>query len=102
MKLLHRQAILPALAVALVVARGGCSVGASATPTATPQPRPTATPAALSLITSGHLTVGTDADYAPMESTKPGTATYVGVDIDLAGALAKAMGLQGVKYVDEY
>jgi polar amino acid transport system substrate-binding protein len=37
-----------------------------------------------------------------MESTKPGTTTYVGADIDLAGALAKAMGLQGVKFVDEY
>jgi polar amino acid transport system substrate-binding protein len=91
---------VPALAFCLALA--GCGSSSTASPTATPVPKATATPAALGLITSGYLTVGTDADYAPMESTKPGTTTYVGVDIDLAHALAKAMGLQGVHFVDGY
>lgn len=104
MQFMHRPLALAPLVLALIVTLSGCSVGTigSASPTATPQPRPTATPAALGLISSGYLTVGTDADYAPMESTKPGSSTYVGVDIDLANALAKAMGLQGVKFVDKY
>jgi polar amino acid transport system substrate-binding protein len=102
MKFLHLKATLPALAFTLAVALTGCGFGSSSSSSPTATPKPTATPAALGLISSGHLTVGTDADYAPMESTKPGTTTYVGVDIDLAGALAKAMGLQGVKFVDAY
>ena len=91
------------LFLSLAVALTGCGLGStSASPTATAQPRPTATMAALGLVTADYLTVGTDADYAPMESTKPGTTTYVGVDIDLATALAKALGLKGVKFVDGY
>jgi polar amino acid transport system substrate-binding protein len=101
MKCLRHKAAFAAFAFVLVVVVTGCG-SSSASPTATPIPRPTATPAALSLITSGHLTVGTDADYAPMESTNPQTSTYVGADIDLASALAKAMGLQSVTYVDKY
>jgi polar amino acid transport system substrate-binding protein len=58
-------------------------------------------PAAVKLINAGYLTVGTDATYPPMESSavnRPGT--YIGADIDLANALAKAMGLKGAKIVN--
>jgi polar amino acid transport system substrate-binding protein len=39
--------------------------------------------------------VGSDTSYPPMESKDPQTQQYVGADVDLAGALAKAMGLKG-------
>ena len=53
----------------------------------------------LDLITSGTLTIGTDATYPPMESVDPQTSQFVGADIDLGTALAKAMGLK-VKWVN--
>lgn len=56
--------------------------------------------AALKLIHPGFLTVGSDTTYPPMEASNlnhPGT--YRGADIDLANALARAMGLRGAKIV---
>lgn len=58
-------------------------------------------PVRLSLVHPGVLSVGTDASYPPMESSnvhRPGT--YVGADIDLAGALAKAAGIKSTRIVD--
>lgn len=54
----------------------------------------------LRLIHPGVLYVGSDTTYPPMESTnvaRPGT--YIGADVDLANALAKAMGLRGARIV---
>lgn len=54
----------------------------------------------LHLVKPGYLSVGSDTSYPPMESadTKhPGT--YIGADIDLANALARAMGLKGARIV---
>jgi len=56
--------------------------------------------AALKLKNAGYLTVGTDATYPPMESYDSAAHQYVGADIDLANALAKAMGLKGAKIVN--
>jgi len=55
----------------------------------------------LGLIRAGYLTVGSDTTYPPMESTDPNhPGRYVGADIDLAAALAKAMGLKGALIVN--
>jgi polar amino acid transport system substrate-binding protein len=54
----------------------------------------------LHLLNSQYLTVGTDATYPPMESRNTSTGQIVGADVDLANALAKAMGLKGAKMVD--
>jgi polar amino acid transport system substrate-binding protein len=55
---------------------------------------------ALKLKNAGYLTVGTDPTYPPMESRDPRSGQYVGADIDLASALAKAMHLKGAKIVN--
>jgi polar amino acid transport system substrate-binding protein len=54
----------------------------------------------LTLIHPGYLTVGSHPAYPPMESVDKRTGRFVGVDIDLAGALAKTMGLKGSKIVN--
>lgn len=54
--------------------------------------------ASLKLVNAGYLTVGTDASYPPMESGTVGH--YFGADIDLARALAKAMGLKGARIIN--
>ncbi len=56
--------------------------------------------ASLHLIRAGYLTVGSDTTYPPMESVNPGTGKYVGADVDLAAALAHAMGLKGAQIVN--
>ncbi len=54
----------------------------------------------LKLIHPGWLTVGSDTTYPPMEFVNPNKpGTYEGADIDLANAIAKAMGLKGAKIV---
>lgn len=84
------------LAACLVLA--GCGTSNSASPTATAKPSGSTN---LGLINPGYLTVGTDASYPPMEaSSTANPGQYVGADIDLAGALAKAMGLKGAKIVN--
>jgi len=42
----------------------------------------------------GTLTVAADASYAPNEFFKPGTHTIVGMDVDLAQAIGKELGLK--------
>jgi polar amino acid transport system substrate-binding protein len=54
----------------------------------------------LHLVKAGYLTVGSDTTYPPMESVDKKTGKYVGADIDLAQALAKAMGLKGAVIVN--
>jgi polar amino acid transport system substrate-binding protein len=57
-------------------------------------------PPHLSLVRPGVLSVGSDTTYPPMEAAvlnRPGA--FYGADIDLAGALARAMGLGGAHIV---
>lgn len=42
----------------------------------------------------GQLTMATDASYAPIEFTNDGGKTFQGLDIDLANALAKELGVK--------
>jgi polar amino acid transport system substrate-binding protein len=42
----------------------------------------------------GVLNIGSDIAYAPIESYKPGTETPEGLDVDLANAMADAMGVE--------
>jgi polar amino acid transport system substrate-binding protein len=82
--------LLLALAlVATVVALAGCS---SSTPATTGETTETAAPAAdLKLVAPGVLTIGSDTAFPPFESMNGDVAE--GFDVDLAGALAKEMGL---------
>jgi len=53
----------------------------------------------LGLVDPGYLTVGADVTYPPMEfvdTQHPGQ--YLGLDVDFANAMAKKMGLKGVKW----
>jgi polar amino acid transport system substrate-binding protein len=55
----------------------------------------------LHLINAGWLTVGSDTTYPPMEAADPNhPGQFVGADVDLAQALAKAMGLKGAHIVN--
>ena len=54
----------------------------------------------LSLVHPGYLSVGSDTTYPPMEAAVPNQpGHFYGADIDLARALAKAMGLKGARIV---
>jgi polar amino acid transport system substrate-binding protein len=53
----------------------------------------------LALIHPGFLSVGSDTTYPPMESKDLQHGGYKGADIDLANALAHAMGLKGARIV---
>jgi polar amino acid transport system substrate-binding protein len=55
--------------------------------------------AQLSLIHAGILSVGSDTTYPPMESKDLQHGGYTGADVDLANALARAMGLKGARIV---
>jgi len=51
------------------------------------------------VIKAGYLSVGSDTTYPPMESKDLQHGGYTGADIELASALAHAMGLKGVRIV---
>lgn len=53
----------------------------------------------LTLIHPGYLSVGSDTTYPPMESKDLQHGGYKGADVDLANALARAMGLKGARIV---
>lgn len=53
----------------------------------------------LKLVHAGYLSVGSDTTYPPMESKDLQHGGYVGADVDLANALAHAMGLKGARIV---
>lgn len=86
-----KLAIITALSLAALTFGNGLVASASTAHHQTAAPR-------LSLKTSGYLTVGTDATYPPMESNSSGK--IVGADVDLANALARAMGLKGAIMVN--
>jgi polar amino acid transport system substrate-binding protein len=61
---------------------------------------PTGAASNVRLVHPGVLSVGSDTSYPPMESTDvkhPGK--FIGADVDLANALARAMGLSGARIV---
>ena len=94
----RRACLLSVLAVAALAA-AGCgssdktSSGSTATGTVpTDSKVAAAVPAAVK--SKGTLKVAADASYAPNEFIKPGTKTVVGMDADLAKALAAVMGLK--------
>jgi polar amino acid transport system substrate-binding protein len=73
---------------------GGCS-GAAAS-----QPKTSSN--SLGLVHPGYLTVGTLTNNPPMEEEyPPSSGRYRGVDIELAQALARAMGLKGTIFVPD-
>jgi polar amino acid transport system substrate-binding protein len=73
---------------------GGCSGAAASHPKANLDD--------LGLIHAGYLTVGTLVDNPPMEQEFPSkSGRWRGVDIDLARALARAMGLKGALFVGD-
>ncbi len=53
----------------------------------------------ISVIHPGILSVGSDTTYPPMESKDLQHGGYKGADVDLANALARAMGLKGARIV---
>jgi polar amino acid transport system substrate-binding protein len=62
----------------------------------TPAATPAGTPVAgVPELEDGVLQVGADIAYAPMEFFEEGTATPLGLDVDLGEALAEAMGARG-------
>lgn len=68
----------------------GCGGSGSAATTAAASPA--AADAGLGLVTDGKLTVGTSPDFPPFENLE--NDQYVGLDIDLAQALADKLGLE--------
>jgi polar amino acid transport system substrate-binding protein len=85
------MAIITALSLAMLTLGNGLVASASTL-------RHQSAAQKLSLKTNGYLTVGTDATYPPMESNSNGK--IVGADVDLANALARAMGLKGAIMVN--
>ncbi len=87
-------AVIVACAATLVAAAGCTQESESYTPpTATPQvSKPT-------VITDGTLTVGVNANNAPLAGQPSSSSKIVGIDVDMAAALADQLGLK-VQVVD--
>ncbi len=84
-------AVISCMCLALLAVMPGARGVSAATHT-------NARPAAM-VIHAGFLTVGSDTTYPPMESKDPTSLKFVGADVDLANALAHAMGLKGAVIV---
>jgi ABC-type amino acid transport/signal transduction systems, periplasmic component/domain len=98
-------ALIAVIAFAAVTVAAGCgssnndNTSSTAAKTATPginvQTDPTiAAQVPADVKSSGHLTVAADATYAPDEFIAPDGKTVIGMDADLAKAIAQVMGLQ--------
>ena len=98
-------ALIAVVAFAAVTVAAGCgssnndNSSSTAAKTATPgfnvQTDPTiAAQVPANIKSSGHLTVAADATYAPDEFIAPDGKTVIGMDADLAKAIAQVMGLQ--------
>lgn len=92
-------AVVAAGALALG-ACGGDSGGSESSPTPSGIPSVTADEALAAQVpddikSSGTLTFGTDASYAPSEFLADDGATIVGLDVDLGKAIAAKLGLEG-------
>ena len=87
----RREFIGSASALAAIAALAGCgSTGGNTA--ATTEVASTAAADAASLVTEGKLTVGTSPDFPPFENLE--NDEYVGLDMDLAKALADKLGLE--------
>src|SRR3990172_5214414 len=85
------------LALAAVLAFAACKDDEKKTGT-TPSASPT--PAAIDIsgvpeLADGKLLIGSDIAYAPLEFYQTGTETPDGLDVDLAKAIAEALGVEG-------
>ena len=91
----RRQFVAGMGAVAGLVALAGCgsnSGGNKAASTAAASSAAATTEAKLALVVDGKLTVGLSPDFPPFENMENGE--YVGLDVDLAKALAEKLGLE--------
>ena len=91
----RRQFVAGMGAVAGLVALAGCgsnSGGNKAASTAAASSAAATTEAKLALVADGKLTVGLSPDFPPFENMENGE--YVGLDVDLAKALAEKLGLE--------
>lgn len=98
--LLRKVIIIALPALALLFGAAACGGGGEeASPS--PQASPTAGAVEIDIsgvpeLKDGKLQVGSDIAYAPIEFYKEGTQEPDGLDIDLAKALAKALGVEAV------
>ena len=83
--------LLAAVAAVLILFAACEDEEEEGTPTATPAGTPVA---GVPELEDGVLQVGSDIAYAPMEFFEEGTATPLGLDVDLGEALAEAMGAE--------
>jgi polar amino acid transport system substrate-binding protein len=94
----RRALFVPALAAAIgaLLALTACGGGTQAEPPAsTPEPvEGTVDVSNVPELQDGTLTVGSDMSYAPMEFFEAGTETPAGLDIDLARAIARRLGVE--------
>lgn len=87
--------IVPVVGVLLAMA--ACGGGKEESPTATASPAATTGKIDISTVPElkdGKLQVGSDIAYAPIEFYKEGTTEPDGLDVDLARALAKVLGVE--------
>jgi polar amino acid transport system substrate-binding protein len=94
----HRLPVVLTLAVATLAAASGCGgskkSSASATPAKVAKQAKIAGEVPAAIRRKGTLTVAADATYPPNESLAANGHTVIGMDPDLAVALAKVMGLR--------
>ena len=87
----RREFIGSASALAAIAALAGCGSTGGNTAATTEAASTAAAADAASLVTEGKLTVGTSPDFPPFENLE--NDEYVGLDMDLAKALADKLGL---------
>ena len=85
----RREFLGTAGAFAGILALAGCGSTGGNTASTTTAASTAAATGDLSLITAGKLTVGTSPDFPPFENLE--NDEYVGLDMDLAKALAEAL-----------
>ena len=88
----RREFIGSASALAAIAALAGCGSTGGNTAATTEAASTAAAADAASLVTEGKLTVGTSPDFPPFENLE--NDEYVGLDMDLAKALADKLGLE--------
>ncbi|HTX44088.1 MAG TPA: transporter substrate-binding domain-containing protein, partial [Methanocella sp.] len=94
---ISKALLLLLLISAIVIAVSGCTTS----PTVTPTPAPSAAPTTnFTTLTSGVLSVATDASYAPFENVNTTTNKIEGFDIDLMNEIAKEIGVN-VTYTNQ-
>ena len=93
MKNMNRREFLgTAGAFAGIMALAGCGSTGGNTASTTTAASPAAASGDMQLLTAGKLTVGTSPDFPPFENLE--NDEYVGLDMDLAKALADKLGLE--------